>query len=139
MASACYWVASQTDAVYASRMARVGSVGVYGVFRDYSKAFESAGIKSFLVKSGESKGAFAQGLPVTPEMLDAAQVRVDQIGAIFRATVTAARPRIKDADMQGQDFMGDAALESGFVDAIAGFSTALADAGTLARMRGVVG
>ncbi len=41
-ASAAYWVASQADAVYASRQAVVGSIGVRMAMYDMSKAYEQA-------------------------------------------------------------------------------------------------
>ncbi len=135
MASGAYWVGCNADAVYGSAMARIGSVGCYALYRDYSKYFENSGIKSFLVKSGDNKGDFAQGLPITQDMIDGAQARVDKIGAMFRECVSAARPSIAAADMQGQDFMGDDALKAGFIDSVCGFNRALADAGTLARLR----
>lgn len=135
MASGAYWAGCNADAVYGSAMSRIGSIGAYGLYRDYSKMFENSGIKSFLLKSGDHKGDFAEGLPITQDMLDGAQAQIDIIGGMFRATVSAARPQISEANMQGQDFMGADALNAGFIDAVCGFNRALADAGTLARLR----
>ena len=57
MASAAYWIASAADKVVASPSSTVGSVGVYMVVADYSKAAEAQGIKMVVIKSGKFKGA----------------------------------------------------------------------------------
>jgi len=52
MCRAAYWVASQSDAIYASPSARVGSIGVIIPFLDASEAFERAGLKMEVFASG---------------------------------------------------------------------------------------
>ena len=134
MASAAYWVCSQADLVYASRASLVGSIGVYAVARDYSKAYEAAGIKSFLIKSGDAKGQGVPGLPVSDDTLADMQGRVDAYAGMFKAAVNNRR-KVADAHMQGQVFMADEAMGAGIIDAITNFNKALADAGTLAGVR----
>jgi capsid assembly protease len=135
MASAAYWVCSQADYVCASKLARVGSVGVFGVIRDTSAMYKSMGIESTLVRSGSFKGEGVDGLPVSKEFIASIQALADKQGAAFRADVSACRSGVKAGDMQGQDFMGEEAVNAGMIDAVCGFNRALADAGTLARLR----
>lgn len=90
-ASAAYWVASQAGKVYANSGAFVGSIGVFAVVQDSSKAAELAGVKVHLISTGPLKGAGADGTPVTDEMLAAWQVEVDATMAQFSGAVRGGR------------------------------------------------
>lgn len=54
-ASAAYWIASAADELIVTPSGAVGSVGVYGMHDDLTAAFEKAGIKRTLVRSGPRK------------------------------------------------------------------------------------
>ena len=53
--SAAYYVASQTDYIYATPSTITGSIGVYSIHYDKSAAYDEAGIEVTLIKSGELK------------------------------------------------------------------------------------
>ena len=132
--SAAYWLASQSNAVYAWEEASVGGIGVYSAFLDRSREMEMAGIKPVIFKSGEHKAMGFPGTSLTEKERDMIQARVDEIGVTFRATVTKGRARnIADEIMQGQSFTAGESVKNGLVDSITDFATALRDAGVMGR------
>lgn len=90
-ASAAYWVASQASKVYANSTAQVGSIGVFAVIEDTSKAAEVAGVTVHVLSTGPLKGAGVDGAPVTPEHLAAWQTEIDDTMAHFAAAVRKGR------------------------------------------------
>jgi signal peptide peptidase SppA len=118
MASAAYWLACNCSAIFATPSADVGSIGVYCALVDSSEAWAKEGYKLCLIKAGDRKAEGIAGIPVTPETISALQVEIDSIYAMFTGDVTSARPEVGSAAMQGQTFMGAAALDAKLVDAI---------------------
>lgn len=118
MCSAAYWLASQCDQVFAPRSASVGSIGVYLALLDQSRRLEDMGVKMQVLQSGALKTAGAPWKAMSESERAHLQDRVDQIGAMFRAEVTKKRPQVEGASMEGQSFLGPAALEAGLIDAI---------------------
>jgi signal peptide peptidase SppA len=90
-ASAAYWVAASASKVYANSAAMVGSIGVFTVIYDSSKAAELAGVTAHLITTGPLKGAGSDGVPVTDEHLAAWQAEVDSVMESFGATVRKGR------------------------------------------------
>jgi signal peptide peptidase SppA len=135
MCSAAYWVASQSNAVYASRSAIVGSIGCYSPVYDYSGYYAAEGITVNVIRSGKYKGGNVSGAKVGEEYIANLQRVVDGIGASFRADVKAIRPMIQDDVMEGQEFLGSDCIGAGLVDSVAGYDRAVADASALAAMR----
>jgi signal peptide peptidase SppA len=134
MCSAAYWFGSQASAIYSWDESSIGSIGVYSAFLDQSRAFEMAGVKPEIFKSGEHKGMGMPGTSLTTDQKAMIQASVDEIGVKFRATVQAGRKRpIDDEDMQGQSFSAQEAMGNGLIDSISTFAVALADAGRLGR------
>jgi len=134
--SAAYWIASQSDAIYAMPSAQVGSIGVYLSILDQSRAAEMQGLKVEMFKSGRHKGMGQPGTSLNDEQRAMLQARVEDIGVQFRGVVTDGRGRpIGEDSMQGQSFGAAEARVRGLVDEVTDFDTALADAASLARMR----
>lgn len=134
MASAAYWIGSQASAIYSWDESSIGSIGVYSAFLDQSRAYEMAGLKPEIFKSGEHKGMGMPGTSLTPDQKAMIQKSVDEIGVKFRATVQAGRARsIADDVMQGQSFSAAESMANGLIDSISDFAVALADAGRLGR------
>jgi ClpP class serine protease len=65
----------------------VGSLGMFTVLYDLSKAAEMEGVQVHVVSTGERKGAAVPGTPVTDEDLAEAQRLVDGFDAFFRSAV----------------------------------------------------
>lgn len=68
MASAAYWIGSAADEIVATPDADVGSVGVFAVHQDMSKALEQDGVKITIIKEGKYK---TEGNPYEPLSEDA--------------------------------------------------------------------
>jgi signal peptide peptidase SppA len=133
--SAAYWLASQSNAVYAWAEANVGSIGVYSAFLDRSREMEMAGIKPVIFKSGEHKAMGFAGTSLTEKERAMIQARVDEIGVKFRSAVSDGRHTTFHADvMQGQSFTAAESMANGLIDTITDFGTALSDAGKLGRI-----
>lgn len=128
MASAAYWIAAPADAIYAEPSAEAGSIGVYSALLDVSRAFEMAGLKTELFKSGKYKAMGIEGIPLTDEQRALIQADVDKIGAWFRGDVRRFRGRISDETTQGQTLMADDALAAGLIDRIGTLDDAIAAA-----------
>lgn len=63
MASAAYWLASQAGKVLMTPSAAVGSIGVYSLHLDYSRALDKAGVTPTFVYAGKNK---VDGNPYQP-------------------------------------------------------------------------
>ena len=122
-ASAAYWLASQADSVEANASALVGSIGVYSVIMDQSKAYEDEGYKVHVIRSGEHKGSFTSGTPVSDEELADEQRLIDQAAEMFTGAVARGRsmPPARVAQLAtGQMWFADDARGLGLIDQIYG-------------------
>lgn len=123
-ASAAYWVAAQAERLSVNAMGRVGSIGIYAVLEDTSKAADMAGVKVHVISTGELKGAYVEGAPIPEALLAEVQSYVDTcneafLGAIERGRGTkglAGKPLRELAD--GRMFVSSDALKLGLVDAV---------------------
>ena len=118
IASAAYWLASATDAIYTTRTANSGSIGVYQAIYDESRAFEAQGVKVELIKAGKLKGMGYPGVPVNDATREHLQAGVNRIYGMFTEHVRNFRGDVDSAHMQGQLFMGPEAVSNGLIDAI---------------------
>ncbi len=76
-ASAAYWIASAAEVVVATPGGDAGSVGVFYVHVDETKAIEEEGLKLTLVKAGKFKAELAPFQELSAEARDALQEAVD--------------------------------------------------------------
>lgn len=114
--SAAYWVASQSDAIYAAPSACVGSIGVILPLLDSSALYDKNGLKLEVFSAGKYKGIGLAGCSLTEEQRALLTQKVHAIWAEFRHAVTCRR-EIASADMEGQSFYGSDAREKKLVDA----------------------
>ncbi|MCG7853112.1 MAG: S49 family peptidase, partial [Methanosarcinaceae archaeon] len=120
-ASAAYWAASQASIIYANQMAEVGSIGVVAVVEDTSGMYEREGVKVHVISTGSMKGAFADGAPITEEMLSDLQEKVDQINIVFKGAILEGRGMDSeklDAIADGRTYTASKSLELGLIDGI---------------------
>lgn len=118
-ASGAYWLASQAHEITASPDAVIGSIGVYQVWEDSSKAAEREGIVVHVLRSGEHKGAGEPGAPMTPVHLAGLQQLVDGMGDLFLAAVERGRrlsPEQTQIVATGQAWLAADAQRQGLVD-----------------------
>lgn len=120
-ASGAYWMASQADAITASRGAQVGSIGAYTARVDLSRAAENAGVKVHLIASGKYKGAGYPGTAITDEQLADVQKQIDALAAEFVADIARGRgvdaTRIQES-ADGRVFSAADARARGLIDAV---------------------
>lgn len=135
MGSAALWLGSQAGQIYAGSSALSGSVGVYGLHFDLSRALDEAGITASFVVARVSPHK-VDGNPFEPLSPDARkweQGQVDEIASRFVRAV--ARGRSVSADVvrrdfgQGRVFLAADAKRAGMIDEIVpSFEAALARA-----------
>ncbi len=113
--SAAYWLAAGCHSIECTRSADIGSIGVLLALLDSSLAFEMEGLKRELFTSGPLKGIGISGTSLTDEQRLHLQDGVDQCFDMFRTHVLRYRG-LDDDTMQGQSFIGPAALNAGLVD-----------------------
>lgn len=116
-----YFVASQATRIYANSNAIVGSIGVYLVLEDWSKAFAEHGVKVHVVRFGEMKGAGMIGTEITEEILEEDQKLVDAHGEQFVSFVQKGRgiSQAKARELaDGRVYVGQESVAVGLVDKI---------------------
>ena len=137
-ASAAYWPASQAQRITANRVAEVGSIGVFAVLEDVSGLAEREGIKVRVVSTGPYKGLGVPGTPVTAEMVDMVQARVNEIGGFFFEAVQTGRKLSATRLAQvtdGRTWLAADAQKLGLIDGIESFEEAVAGAARMRRGR----
>lgn len=122
-ASAAYWAISGATKVYADRHARIGSIGVYAVVEDLSKAAEMAGVVVHIIKAGEAKGDGEPGTPITSEMKARWQREVDETAEMFKGAIRRGRqgaltPKQVEAVATGETWLASDAVEKGLIDGV---------------------
>lgn len=124
--SAAYWIASQTDIIYATVTSDIGSVGAYMEHEDISGMLEQAGIKVTLIAHGENKVAGNMYEPLSDDVRAKFQEYVDFMGDKFDAAVARGRGVTKkvvlDTFGQGDCFPGEQAISIGLADKLGTFS-----------------
>lgn len=118
-ASAGYWIASQAQEIYANEAAQVGSVGVFALVYDESKAAEMAGVRVVPIRSALGKAANAPGLEVTEESVRGMQDVVNATGELFVRAVARGRGISYEAASKfhdGEMYIAGKAQELGMID-----------------------
>ena len=119
MCSAAYWLAAGAGEIYAAPSAAIGNIGAYIAAIDDSRAWEMEGLKLELFRSGEKKAIGISGREWTDEDRAYMQAKADRAGAEFRSWVSARRPQVSAAAMDGSWFDGAQALDLGLIDGTA--------------------
>jgi signal peptide peptidase SppA len=120
--SAAYWVGTAANQLYAAPGALVGSVGVYSVHREFSRALENIGIKSTVIKAGKLKATGNPYEPLSSESRAAMQGQVDAyyeqfVGALARNRGTTLDD-VKDNYGQGMSLVAEQAASKGMIDGV---------------------
>lgn len=121
MASAAYWIGSAADKIYASKSAEVGSIGVYTVIHDYSRAVKNEGIDTVVFKAGKYKAAGNPYKHMTEDDQAAIQDTVNSYYDLFVDGIARNRSLNADAALKlanGKSYIGKKALDIGLIDGI---------------------
>jgi signal peptide peptidase SppA len=127
IASAAYWLASQANAIFISKSAEVGSIGVYLALLDITGAMEQQGVKLELFKAGKFKAMGIPGAPLSEDERAILQASVDKVYQNFTGYVRSKRPAVTSDSMQGQMFDSSDALQAGLIDGVINDVNALID------------
>jgi signal peptide peptidase SppA len=125
-ASAAYWIASAASQLVVTPGGDVGSVGVYAMHVDMSKALDDSGIKVTIAKAGKYKAENNPFEPLTQDARDYLQEMVDECYTQFVKAV--ARNRgvsvqvVREKFGQGRVVSADKAVELGMADKVMSFS-----------------
>lgn len=126
--SAAYWLAAAAKEIWVPPTGGVGSVGVIAAAVDCTAANAKAGVRVELITTGDRKADGHPDRPLTDEIIETLQARVDQIGKVFFASVAESRSMSSDAvrALQAGCFLGDDAVGAGLADGVAGWDEFLA-------------
>lgn len=116
--SAAYWLGCSADALFVTKSADIGAIGVYAPMADTSEAWKARGVKIEVFSSGKYKGLGVPGTSLTKDHREFMQARVMEIAQMFYDHVRENRPDSQLEDMQGQLFKGQAAQSRGLVDEV---------------------
>lgn len=133
-ASAAYWIASAADTVVATPSAQVGSIGVFTIHEDFSRAEQAMGIKTTIVSAGQFKTEGNPYEPLSKAAQAALQDEVDELYGMFTGQVAEGRG-VSQAAVQagygrGRCLLADQAMQVGMIDQIGTIEQ------TVARMGG---
>lgn len=124
-ASGAYWIASQASEIVMSPSGRAGSIGVYGMHQDISKALANAGVNVTVVSSPQG-GYKTERLPfgpLSPEAHAAMQSQSDAEYANFVREVAQGRrvtqTKVRDDFGRGRVVSAQAAVANGMADRVA--------------------
>lgn len=122
MASAGYWLGSQADEVWATPSSQTGSVGIYAVHQEGSRALDAQGVTTTVISAGPYKAEANEWEPLTDEARAALQERADAYYAQFVADVARGRrvtiDRVRSDFGQGRALMAPQARAAGMIDGI---------------------
>lgn len=130
MASAAYYVGSGATEVIGTPSSSIGSIGVYMIHREVSKAAEAAGVKFRVFRAGDVKAAGNPYEALTPEFAASLQARIDAPYRQFVNSVSENRgvsvQTVEEQFGQGQVFLADEAASRGLIDRVALFEAVVA-------------
>lgn len=140
MASAAYWIGSQSRAVYASPTSIVGSIGIVNLHVSRAKELADMGREVTVVRAGSEKMLANPYERLTEAGKAQLQDQADTLYDVFIESVASARGiSVKAAEKkfgQGRVFVGQQAVDAGLVDKLGGFDDAFAKAYALGRGTG---
>lgn len=120
--SAAYWVGSQASEFYCAPGSIAGSIGVYTVHEDYSRALDAAGITTTLIKAGKFKAEGNSLNPLSDEDRTATQDMVDAYYSAFISAVASGRKvsqkAVREGFGQGRALLDADAVSAGLADGI---------------------
>lgn len=129
-ASGGYYLAATAEHISSNRMGTLGSIGVtYGTHLDISGLLEKYGISATAITSGDNKAMGDITQPLTEEQLKIYQSQIDEYYEVFVDVVDKGRATLNRAEVyklaDGRTYTARQALESGLIDAICDYETAI--------------
>lgn len=129
-ASGAYWIASQASELHVTPSGQVGSIGVYYVHEDWSRANDRAGLQVTYISSGRYKTEGNPDEPLGEATREAWQQDSDALYRMFVEDVATGRGTSADAVREGYGegrvLLAEDALAAGMVDGISTFQQIVA-------------
>ena len=136
-ASGGYWISMNADVIYADPSTITGSIGVFGMVPNFTRALDRIGIHTDGVGTTHLAGAFDPTRPMEPDVGRLVQASVEKIYSDFVGKVAEGRgstPQAIDQIARGRVWSGAQAHDRGLVDELGGLGEALADAARRAEL-----
>lgn len=136
-ASGGYWIASDSNRIFAEPNTITGSIGVFGLLFNGQKLANDNGITWDSVKTARYADSQTVSRPKSPQELAIYQRSVNRIYNLFLNKVSQGRklPESKVAEIaQGRIWSGTAAKQIGLVDEIGGLNAAIEYAAKQAKL-----
>ena len=128
-ASAAYWLASAASEVVITPSGQAGSIGVYMMHQDESKALENEGIKITLIKAGKFKAEGGPQEPLSDETRTHLQSMVNDYYTMFVKAIgqqrSASQAAVRDGYGQGRCLLANDAVKQNLADRIGTFDEVL--------------
>lgn len=121
-ASAAYWIASQTDQIYAASASIIGSIGVVSPRFGYVSLMDKVGVESRMRSAGDKK---MFGSPFEPESEDAIEIIDGILAQMHQQFINVVKQgrgdRLSDNPdlFSGRVWLGPEAVTLGLIDGIA--------------------
>lgn len=136
-ASAAYWIGASATEFYATPGAVVGSIGIFALHLDFTKAAENEGIKPTFIQAGEFKTELHDLVALTDDAKAHAQTLIDETYAQMVADIArgrgASEATVRKTYGQGRLMGAKAAKAAGMVDGTYTLEQALARAPKTSR------
>lgn len=124
-ASGAYWIASQTDEIYAYPSALVGSIGVITVVQDISRLEKNIGVDSYVIKTGKNK-AIGVGQVTDEQISLLEEIQNDYFKMFINAIERSRRINLTNEELDGRIFLAKNTLNR-LVDKIGLLDNILSD------------
>jgi protease-4 len=136
-ASGAYWIATGADEIWAEPSTLTGSIGVFGLFPEFTEPMKRLGLTVDGVRTAPFAGALDPRLPLSPEVGAVLQLSVEHTYRNFLDIVAKAR-RLSSEEVdriaRGRVWTGIEAKNIGLVDQLGGLDKAIAAAATRAKL-----
>jgi protease-4 len=136
-ASGGYWIAAETDEIWAYPTTLTGSIGIFGAIPTFEESLAHLGIYSDGVGTTELAAGLNVTRPLSPEIKKAVQMNIEHGYKQFLEIVASGRqmqPEQVDAIAEGRVFAGTTAKELGLVDKLGNLEDAIQAAADLADL-----
>jgi signal peptide peptidase SppA len=128
--SAGYWILSQADELVVQPSAEVGSIGVFMLHEDWSKAYEMDGVKPEIIRYGENKAEVNDFEPLSDDTRAYLKAQANQVGEAFVRDVARGRgvsaQTVRSDFGKGRSVLAKDAVRLGMADRIGTVDDAIA-------------
>jgi protease-4 len=125
-----YYIALNSDKIYANSTTITGSIGVISIFQNYEDLYKLLGIETDVIKTGKFMDTFSPNKKMTKEeelMVRSFQQKQYEYFCNLVSENRKLEPKKLEVVAQGQAFTGDQALKLKLIDKLGSFYDAVAD------------